>query len=611
MQSLPGKIARAAIPLSVLLTCQKLLANSGVQIPLSQFQAGTEQTTPLTNGGFEQHGAFDANGRTPNADNWFQFGGMYASNQPFNPPANASVIGTTVAQAVANQGQPDLFSQTIDPTSLPAARSYVLSAYIWNRGRPTQGANLGDLAEVKIVDTTNTLDNNLTIELEPSGLDGGSGANGYFVYDTISAADLAKFDSANTEFEVQGEDQTTVTGTRPDVWAQWDNIAFTPAQSFVGQKWTSAGGGNWGDGTKWNSQNAPNTKGGIVTFSNAISSDQTITIETGKVCGVINFDNPTARYTLAGPGQITMDLTVHGVNNAPSGVAQINVLSGSHTISANIGLTRDAVFNVVNANSTLTISGTVMSQIGVIGAASYSGQNLAKDGAGMLQMRSLLMPNISILAGKVQMIANGGPANASRIKSLTISGATDAWTSQLDLNNDDMAIDYTGGSSPASNIRNQLKNGYAGGGWNGNGISSSRAGFISAHKTAIGYTDTALFNPGTFDGAPTNSSTVLLKYTLSGDANLDSAVNALDFNAVATNFGQNNGAEIWTQGDFNYDGNVNTLDFNALAANFNAPPALSPALGAVVPEPEALSVLASVWLLQCRRRKQAQSTGSI
>ncbi len=275
-------------------------------------------------------------------------------------------------------------------------------------------------------------------------------------------------------------------------------------------------------------------------------------------------------------------------------MAEINVLSGSHTISANIGMARDAVFNVINANSTLTISGTVMTQTMGSGSTSYSGQNLTKDGAGMLRMKSFLIPNITLLAGNTQMIPNGGAANASRIKSLTIAGGMDGWMSQLDLANDDMAIDYTGGSSPVANIQNQLKNGYAAGGWTGNGIISTRALVISAHKTAIGYTDTALFNPGTFDGVATNSSSVLLKYTLSGDANLDGAVNALDFNAVASNFGQNAGGEVWTQGDFNYDGVVNTQDFTALAANFNALGRfIASGTGSVVPEPATvLPVLA-------------------
>jgi hypothetical protein len=85
-------------------------------------------------------------------------------------------------------------------------------------------------------------------------------------------------------------------------------------------------------------------------------------------------------------------------------------------------------------------------------------------------------------------------------------------------------------------------------------------------------------------------------------------VNALDFNALASNFGQNAGAEFWWQGDFNYDGNVNTLDFSALAANFNAPLASSPALGSAVPEPQTLCVFASVWLLGWRRQKQSKGS---
>jgi hypothetical protein len=59
-------------------------------------------------------------------------------------------------------------------------------------------------------------------------------------------------------------------------------------------------------------------------------------------------------------------------------------------------------------------------------------------------------------------------------------------------------------------------------------------------------------------------------YTYFGDANLDGKVNALDFNAVATNFGKTPGSDVWAQGDFNYDGNVNTLDFTALAGSFGA-----------------------------------------
>jgi hypothetical protein len=56
-------------------------------------------------------------------------------------------------------------------------------------------------------------------------------------------------------------------------------------------------------------------------------------------------------------------------------------------------------------------------------------------------------------------------------------------------------------------------------------------------------------------------------YVLVGDADRDRAVNALDFNVLATNYGAS-GATTLDQGDFNFDGHVDSLDFNALAAGF-------------------------------------------
>src|SRR5205823_5425311 len=70
-----------------------------------------------------------------------------------------------------------------------------------------------------------------------------------------------------------------------------------------------------------------------------------------------------------------------------------------------------------------------------------------------------------------------------------------------------------------------------------------------------------------------------IRYTLDADATLNQKVNALDFNALATNFGSATGKE-WFQADFNYDGMTNTLDFNVLSASFNATVAPSAPLAA-------------------------------
>jgi GH25 family lysozyme M1 (1,4-beta-N-acetylmuramidase) len=67
-------------------------------------------------------------------------------------------------------------------------------------------------------------------------------------------------------------------------------------------------------------------------------------------------------------------------------------------------------------------------------------------------------------------------------------------------------------------------------------------------------------------GNPLSADYVLEFKFLSGDANNDGAVNLLDFNTLASNFGQS--GRDFTQGDFNYDGTVDLIDFNILAGNF-------------------------------------------
>src|SRR5262249_4571075 len=145
---------------------------------------------------------------------------------------------------------------------------------------------------------------------------------------------------------------------------------------------------------------------------------------------------------------------------------------------------------------------------------------------------------------------------------------------------------------------------YNGGDWSGNALTSSSAAASGiAHKTALGYASASSINVSTFDGVSVSGSTTLLRYTYSGDANLDGVVNALDFNALASNFGRASG-KLWVQGDFNYDGFVNSLDFTAVASNFNLALPSPPALGAaaLVPEPASLAALWIGMLIPRRRR---------
>jgi hypothetical protein len=170
---------------------------------------------------------------------------------------------------------------------------------------------------------------------------------------------------------------------------------------------------------------------------------------------------------------------------------------------------------------------------------------------------------------------------------------------------DDAVIDYAPASpSPLNSTASLIATGYAGGAWTGPGITSSSAATVAAnvantHKTAIGFAEASTFGIGTFAGQAVDSSAVLLRYTVVGDANIDGTVDSNDFNVLAMNF--NMTGALWQQGDFNFDGVVNAMDFNAMSNNFGQVLPL-PALGSLIPEPAALATFALAPLLRRRRK---------
>ena len=113
--------------------------------------------------------------------------------------------------------------------------------------------------------------------------------------------------------------------------------------------------------------------------------------------------------------------------------------------------------------------------------------------------------------------------------------------------------------------------------WTGVGITSSVAA-ANPNNFAVGAIDNSSLGPAayaTFFSQPADLTSVLVRYTVIGDANLDGQISTSDFMALATNFNQ--AAATWGGGDFNFDGTVNALDFNAVATNF----------GTVLPAPSA------------------------
>ena len=78
---------------------------------------------------------------------------------------------------------------------------------------------------------------------------------------------------------------------------------------------------------------------------------------------------------------------------------------------------------------------------------------------------------------------------------------------------------------------------------------------------------TDIGSPATFAGQGIDGSAILVRYTITGDANLDQRVDVADLYALALNW-QTTGRR-WSKGDFNYDTNVNLTDLQILSTNWD------------------------------------------
>ena len=349
-----------------------------------------------------------------------------------------------------------------------------------------------------------------------------------------------------------------------------DNLTLTIAQA----SWNVDGSGNWSDNSRW-SPVAPDGANAVAVFGNAITSPQTVTVDGERFAGEVRF-NSAQPYTLGGTGRLILR-TVGG------GAAGLTVQSGSHSITAPVVLFNNAEASVAGG-STLTVS-----------SLTPSAGSLTKSGGGTLRVNNVRAAALSVNTGTVQALPNGGADGVSRVGNLSIAGGA-----ALDVADNGLVVDYTG-ASPIGAIASAVTSGYNGGAWTGSGLRSSNAA-ATPGATAVGFAEaSSLFTtfPATFMGQQVDSSTVLVRYTRVGDANLDGVTGIADFSVLAANF---NLSGDWVKGDFNYNGQVSIADFSLLAANFNLSAAVAGSRVAV-PEPALGGFALAAMALVARRRR--------
>ena len=366
--------------------------------------------------------------------------------------------------------------------------------------------------------------------------------------------------------------------------------------------WNVDADGNWTAAGNW-TPGVPHGAGAEALFGGVITAPRTVTVDLPITVGRIDFTNANA-YTIAGGSALTFD--------TPSGEAQINVNSGSHSISAPIVFSDDTRITVMPATGNLTLAG----------ALTTTGRNVSKSGPGNLTVNRLNAASLSIDEGKV-VIASGGPPTVSVLGALSIAGSPTAPTAQLDLSDNGVVLDYAG-DSPAATIRSQLLAGRGGPGfgatWTGQGITSSAAAAADPESRSIGYADNASLPLGaytSFRGQAVDETSLLMAYTRTGDANLDGVVDDQDVTIVGATYAPGMPQPSWALGDFDFNGFVDDADVTLLGALYDPtaePLAVPVGAGAgvvAVPEPGSLVLagLALAMLLGRRGRGRWLGTG--
>jgi hypothetical protein len=363
---------------------------------------------------------------------------------------------------------------------------------------------------------------------------------------------------------VQGRGNSTVIVGAGDLTNNWfANVVFNGAASndqlIVDDSQTLNGPATyqWDVGDQFHSSNI---------FREPALGSQTITASLAT------------RVLKCGPANdiVNVNSTATGLSVfANGGNDQINVFDSDGPVNVDTGteLVPSLIFpfgDYINVNTDAATSGDQGASVKLLNSDDVYSVTVNSSGssAGLLQIPTSDILNIT--------------------HDLTLTGAIDMAGGALAL---------VGGASQVSQFSTWIKNGRASNTWTGTnaaGAINSSLAALSPSNNAVGFGPaSALFTtfPATFFGKSIASSTMLVRYTTLGDSNISAKANALDFNAVATNFGST--GKNWYQGDFNYDGFVNTLDFTALASHFNqavaAPPLDGPLVMHAAPAPGVFS----------------------
>jgi autotransporter-associated beta strand protein len=340
----------------------------------------------------------------------------------------------------------------------------------------------------------------------------------------------------------------------------------------------------------------------------------------------INVQGGLLRFNLSNAS--TVSLTA-GTNVAVQAGATLE-LAGTKSAFTNGTINAPVVTNAANAAVSVTGTNQIVGALtgptsGPLPFGSALGATTIATGANLTAAR-IRQTSLTINGtGRATIASNGGDSGVSVVNTLTLAGGATP-TATLDLKDNDLILDYTGSvGTLLSTLTAQIKAARNGidisdqANWTGAGLTSSTIRSLNltfgSDRYNLGVVDNAAFSElgisssfTTFSGVPVDLSSLLVKYTLNGDANLDGFVTADDYTFWVNGYLSNGTRGGWLYGDFDYSGSVTTNDYTLwvnsylagggqLTASLSIPP---------IPEPTTWVALLSVgaWALSVGTKKR-------
>jgi autotransporter-associated beta strand protein len=339
------------------------------------------------------------------------------------------------------------------------------------------------------------------------------------------------------------------------------------------------------------------------TFAGAVTGALAFT-KTGTGIQTLNGANTYTGATTVSAGEL--DLGATGSLTSPTASvshgATLVLLSGS-VIPAATALTNNGTVSIANAIETLsTLNGSATDAVVKLTATNltlsaggiYAGSIVDNATAGALTVNSPFTLGTALVT-TLNLNKNLKIQSTSKANTLNLTGASNAWTSGIDLAANKFILETTASTKSAALL--QLQNQIAYGRTHADGIYSSIA---PPANYALAVIDNAtLVTPKTtFGGVAADTNSLLLSPELLGDSDLSGTVDLTDLTTVLSNLGTIN--PNWTHGNFDGASTIDLTDLNDVLNNLGL---TNPNPSTPTPEPTSLALLAVPLLLTRRRHK--------